>query len=129
MGAVTPLGKNLSLMFPRLLEGDSAIAPIHNPEAYKDIPVRIAAQVDRDPESPDAFGLQDWHEGNVSDGASDAGRRCAVSLPSLYACKCVPQVRKQLPDSIQFALGAARDALEDAKWRPTSDAECERTVC
>ncbi len=66
LGAVTPLGKNLSLMWPRLLEGETAVRALRNQELYKDIPVHIAAEVDRDPESEDGFSLDDWHEGTVS---------------------------------------------------------------
>lgn len=32
------------------------------------------------------------------------------------------------PPFIQFALSAARQALEDAQWRPSTDREQERTV-
>ncbi len=32
------------------------------------------------------------------------------------------------PAFLQFALSAARQALDDARWQPTTDAEKERTV-
>ncbi|MFZ6046990.1 beta-ketoacyl-ACP synthase II [Pseudomonas sp. CR3202] len=101
MGAVTPLGCGVELVWQRLLAGRSGIRQL--PEALiGDLAVRIGGQVP---------GIEE-----DAAGGFDADR-------------VLPQKEQRKVDRfILFALAAAEEALAQAKWAPESMREQERTA-
>ncbi|MDF3865322.1 beta-ketoacyl-ACP synthase II [Pseudomonas denitrificans (nom. rej.)] len=101
MGAVTPLGCGVELVWERLLAGRSGIRPL--PESLiGDLSVRIGGQV------PDAK--------DDSQGGFDPDRVLA------------PKDQRKVDRFILFALAAAEEALAQAGWKPGTPQDQERTA-
>ncbi|GAV03091.1 hypothetical protein RvY_13571 [Ramazzottius varieornatus] len=100
LGLVSPLGTKVQYAWKRLLAGESATTKLDAPE-YASIPCKVAALVPRGTDET-SFDID------------------AVSKSD----------RKYLSLSMIYALHATEQALTDAKWKPGSKAEKERTgVC
>jgi 3-oxoacyl-[acyl-carrier-protein] synthase II len=99
MGLVTPLGCGVEHTWKRLINGQSGISPIQSFDV-SDLPSKIAGQVPR---------------GEKSGGGFDADQVVE------------PKDRRKMDDFIQFAIGAAAEALDDAGWHPTSEEDRERS--
>lgn len=95
LGLVTPLGCNLAAVWRRLLAGESGVVALE-PELVADVPAKIAGVV---PVRTMAF----------ADG---------FDVDAVVPAKD----QKKMDRFIQFALGAAQDALTQARWFP-ADAE------
>ncbi|TYZ56904.1 hypothetical protein PybrP1_006070 [[Pythium] brassicae (nom. inval.)] len=98
LGAVTPYGVGLQHSWEALLNSQSAITTIEKFDTAG-LGCSIAGQVPRG-DGEHAFRVKDW-----------------ANPKSL---------RSQDVDFIAFALAAAREAIQDSGWSPTSDAERER---
>jgi len=100
MGVVSPLGTGVEPVWQRLLAGQSGLREL--PEhVVADLPARVGGVVqgiEQDPQS----GFD----------------------PDLAA---PPKEQKKMDRFIQFALAAARQALEQAGWAPTDERARERT--
>lgn len=102
LGAVTPLGLNAISSWNKLLSGMCGITRIPDPQNYNKIPCQIAASIVRGT-GPEEF--------NITNYVSKSESR-TMSLSTVYA------------------MAAASEALEDAKWIPESNISRERTgVC
>ncbi|MCJ1886298.1 beta-ketoacyl-ACP synthase II [Pseudomonas sp. LA21] len=101
MGAVTPLGRGVELVWERLLAGASGIRALPE-ELIGDLAVRIGGQVP---------GLE----------ADPLGGFDPDSVLS-------QKEQRKVDRFILFALAAAEDALTQARWAPTSAIEQERTA-
>ncbi|WP_207884922.1 beta-ketoacyl-ACP synthase II [Pseudomonas sp. 30_B] len=101
MGAVTPLGRGVELVWERLLAGASGIRALPE-ELIGDLAVRIGGQVP---------GLE----------ADPLGGFDPDSVLS-------QKEQRKVDRFILFALAAAEDALTKARWAPTSAIEQERTA-
>eukprot|EP00794_Sanderia_malayensis_P003183 gene3184-3654_t len=97
-GLVTPLGCQTSIVWQRLIEGHCGISSIDS-ERYTGIPSKVAAFVPIGEESGQLNELD--------------------HIPKA-------ELRNVLPATI-FALAAANEALSDAKWKPGSQEDKERT--
>lgn len=88
---VTPLGCGVDATWQRLLKGESGARKV---EAFdvSDLPCKIACQVPRGDGSNGTFNPDQWME---------------------------PKEQRKVDDFIIYAMSAARQALEDANWRPT----------
>src|ERR1700690_2734287 len=91
LGMVTPLAAGVESTWRRLLAGESGAARVESFDV-SDIACQIAAQVPRGA-APDAFNPDEWME---------------------------PKEQRKVDDFIVFAMCAARQALDDAGWGPTS---------
>lgn len=101
MGAVCPLGAGVDAVWRRLIAGESGIRALAD-AMVPDIPSKIAGIVPDIAERPaDGFDLD-------------------AVVPK--------KEQKRMDRFIQFALGAADEALAMAGWAPTDDAERERTA-
>ncbi|WAH60333.1 beta-ketoacyl-ACP synthase II [Pseudomonas silvicola] len=101
MGLVSPLGTGVEAVWRRLLDGQSGLRQL--PEAViADLPARIGGRVLTLAEDP------------------EAGFDPDTAAP--------PKEQKKMDRFILFALGAAREALAQAGWAPTEEAERERTA-
>jgi 3-oxoacyl-[acyl-carrier-protein] synthase II len=92
LGMLTPLACGVEPTWRRLLEGKSGARRVVHFEVA-DLPVRIACQVPR---------------GNGQDGTYDPDQWMQ------------PKDQRKVDEFITFAMCAARQALDDAGWRPTS---------
>ncbi|WP_148255414.1 beta-ketoacyl-ACP synthase II [Aidingimonas lacisalsi] len=101
MGMISPLGCGVKASWERLLAGRSGISPITRFDTG-DLPIKVAGSVP-DIESDPEAGLD-------PDRVVDAKERRKLELFSLYA------------------MAAAEEALSQADWFPTSDAEREATA-
>jgi 3-oxoacyl-[acyl-carrier-protein] synthase II len=90
---VTPLGCGVDATWQRLLKGQSGARKIEKFDV-SDLPCKIACQVPRGDGSDGTFNPDHWME---------------------------PKEQRKVDDFIIFAMSAARQALEDAKWKPTTD--------
>jgi 3-oxoacyl-[acyl-carrier-protein] synthase II len=99
MGLVTPLGCGVEHTWRRLINGQSGITAIQSFDV-SDLPSKIAGQVPR---------------GDRASGGFDADQVIDT------------KDRRKMDDFIQFAVGAANEALDDAGWHPTDEEERERT--
>ncbi len=99
MGMVTPLGCGVDVTWKRLLAGESGIRGIQSFDV-SDLSAKIAGQVPRGETSSGLFNPDDW-------------------VPS--------KDQRKMDDFIIFALAAAAQAVEDSGWKPTDEAERERT--
>ncbi len=99
VGLVTPLGAGRQVNWERLISGKSGIRPIQHFDVT-DLPAKIA--------------------GLVPKGAAD---------PTMFNVDAVVSTkdRRRMDEFIVFALGAAMEAVKDAGWSPTEEAERERT--
>ncbi|CAN5415378.1 beta-ketoacyl-ACP synthase II [soil metagenome] len=101
MGIVSPLGRGTDLVWKRLIAGQSGVVGLP-PEIANDLPAKIAGLVPdkaRDPEG--GFDPSDF-------------------IP--------PKDQKKMDRFIQFAIGAADEALAQAGWVPMSARDRERTA-
>ncbi|MFL6797870.1 MAG: beta-ketoacyl-ACP synthase II [Xanthobacteraceae bacterium] len=92
LGLVTPLACGVDATWRRLLEGKSGARRIETFDV-SDLPAKIACQVPRGDGSDDTFNPNAWME---------------------------PKEQRKVDDFIVFAMAAARQALQDAAWSPTS---------
>ena len=101
MGAVTPLGRGVELVWQRLLAGASGIRALPE-ELIGDLAVRIGGQVP---------GLETDPLGGFDPDSVLSQKE-----------------QRKVDRFILFALAAAEDALTQAQWAPTSATEQERTA-
>lgn len=102
IGMVTPLGATAKSSWAKLLKGGSGVRRV---EALKGLPAEIAAPVPR----------------ATDDGAEEHGFDAAN-------CRLLERGDDlSVAPFAQFALAAAAEALDDAAWAPSTDAERERT--
>src|SRR5215813_2745576 len=92
LGMVTPLACGVEPTWQRLINGDSGARRIETFEVA-DLPAKIACQVPRGDGSNGSFNPDQWME---------------------------PKEQRKVDDFIIFAMCAARQALEDAGWKPTT---------
>jgi 3-oxoacyl-[acyl-carrier-protein] synthase II len=91
LGMVTPLGCGVETTWQRLLNGDSGASRIEKFDV-SDLPCKIACSVPRGDGTNGSFNPDQW---------------------------MAPKEQRKVDDFIIFAMGAARQALDDAGWRPT----------
>ncbi|MDN3556868.1 beta-ketoacyl-ACP synthase II [Halomonas maura] len=101
MGMISPLGCGVKAGWERLLAGHSGISPITR-FATGDLPIKVAGSVPDLADDPEA-GLD-------PDRVADAKERRKLERFSLYA------------------MAAAEEALTQADWLPTNDADREATA-
>jgi 3-oxoacyl-[acyl-carrier-protein] synthase II len=99
IGLVTPLGSGVKPTWERLIAGESGIRGIQSFDV-SDLPAKVAAQVPRGDAASGMFNADDY-------------------VP--------PKDQRKMDDFIVFAMGAASQAVEDSGWKPTDDANRERT--
>src|SRR5262245_13935833 len=92
LGMVTPLACGVEPTWQRLVKGDSGARRIETFDV-SDLPAKIACQVPRGDGSDGSFNPDQWME---------------------------PKEQRKVDDFIIFAMCAARQALEDAGWKPAS---------
>ena len=92
LGMLTPLACGVELTWRRLIEGKSGARRVEHFDV-SDLPVRIACQIPR---------------GNGADGTYDPDQWME------------PKNQRKVDEFIVFAMCAARQALDDAGWHPTS---------
>ena len=90
LGMVTPLGCGVEPTWRRLLAGESGARPIATFDV-SDLPAKIACTIPRGDGSDGTFDPDQWME---------------------------PKEQRKVDDFIVFAMCAARQALDDAGWRP-----------
>ncbi len=101
MGLVSPLGCGVETVWRRLLQGQSGLDLLPE-EVVADLPARVGGRVPTLAQDPQA--------GFDPDTAAPA------------------KEQKKMDRFILFALAAAREALAQARWAPTEQAERERTA-
>jgi 3-oxoacyl-[acyl-carrier-protein] synthase II len=89
---VTPLGCGVEANWQRLLAGESGVTRVERFEV-SDLPAKIAGQIPRGDGSNGTYDPDQWME---------------------------PKEQRKVDDFIAFAMCAARQALDDAGWRPES---------
>ncbi|MEA2935853.1 MAG: 3-oxoacyl-[acyl-carrier-protein] synthase [Variibacter sp.] len=92
LGMVTPLGCGVEANWQRLLAGESGVTRVERFEV-SDLPAKIAGQIPRGDGSNGTYDPDQWME---------------------------PKEQRKVDDFIAFAMCAARQALDDAGWRPES---------
>ena len=92
MGMLTPLGCGVEPTWARILKGESGAAKIDRFDV-SDIACKIACSVPRGDGSNATFNPDQWME---------------------------PKEQRKVDEFIVYAMCAARQALDDAGWRPTS---------
>lgn len=101
MGAVTPLGTGVPLIWEHLLEGKSGISTLP-PSLVGVGPIKIGGRVLSDEENP---------------------------VTGLNVLKFInPKELRRIDRFIQFALIAAEEAINQAGWIPTNECDCVRTA-
>ncbi len=90
LGMVTPLASGVEQTWQRLLAGESGIRRIEKFEV-SDLACQIAGQIPRGDGSHGTFNPDQWME---------------------------PKEQRKVDDFIVFAMGAAKQALDDADWHP-----------
>jgi 3-oxoacyl-[acyl-carrier-protein] synthase II len=101
MGMVTPLGCGVETTWQRILEGRSGARQIDTFEV-SDLPCRIACMIPRGDGSDGTFNPDQWME---------------------------PKEQRKVDPFIVYALAAARQALDDAGWKPeTHEDQCATGV-
>jgi 3-oxoacyl-[acyl-carrier-protein] synthase II len=90
LGMMTPLACGVEATWRRLLAGDSGIKRIAKFEVA-DLPCQIAGEIPRGDGSDGTFNPDDWME---------------------------PKERRKVDYFILYAMGAAKQALDDADWHP-----------
>src|SRR5215831_17143485 len=93
LGMLTPLGCGVEATWKRLLAGDSGASKIEHFDV-SDIPCKIAMQIPRGDGSNDSFNPDQWME---------------------------PKEQRKVDHFIVYAMCAARQALDDAAWKPATD--------
>src|ERR1017187_9907932 len=99
MGMLTPLGCGVETTWQRLLKGESGAKQIDRFDV-SDYSCRIACSIPRGDGSGGTYNPDQWME---------------------------PKDQRKVDDFIVFAMCAARQALDDAGWRPESYEEQTRT--
>ncbi|OAD74790.1 hypothetical protein PHYBLDRAFT_111203 [Phycomyces blakesleeanus NRRL 1555(-)] len=103
LGLVTPLGVGVNHAWQNLLKSQCGIVSLSNTPGFESLPVRIGACVPQGPKEQGQFTASEW-----LDKGDD----------------------RVMAKFTQFAIAAARQALEDAEWKPNDESEKERTgVC
>jgi 3-oxoacyl-[acyl-carrier-protein] synthase II len=92
LGMVTPLACGVEPTWQRLIEGQSGVRRIERFDV-SDIPSKIAGQIPRGDGSDGTYNPDQWME---------------------------PKEQRKVDDFIIYGMCAARQALDDAGWRPTS---------
>ncbi|SCW92180.1 beta-ketoacyl-ACP synthase II [Ancylobacter rudongensis] len=92
LGMVTPLGCGVDITWQRLLAGKSGAGRVENFDV-SDLPAKIACQLKRGDGTDGTFNPDQWME---------------------------PKEQRKVDDFIIYAMAAARQALDDADWHPTS---------
>ena len=92
LGMVTPLACGVEETWQRLLAGQSAARRIEKFEV-EDLPARIACQIPRGDGSNGTYNPDQWME---------------------------PKEQRRVDEFITYAMCAARQALDDSGWKPTS---------
>jgi 3-oxoacyl-[acyl-carrier-protein] synthase II len=92
LGMVTPLACGVESTWQRLIEGQSGVRRIERFDV-SDIPSKIAGQIPRGDGSDGTYNPDQWME---------------------------PKEQRKVDDFIVYGMCAARQALDDAGWRPTS---------
>jgi 3-oxoacyl-[acyl-carrier-protein] synthase II len=92
MGMLTPLGCGVETTWQRLLKGESGAKQVDTFDV-SDIAAKIACVIPRGDGSNGTFNPDQWME---------------------------PKEQRKVDDFIIFAMCAARQALDDAGWRPTT---------
>jgi 3-oxoacyl-[acyl-carrier-protein] synthase II len=92
LGMVTPLACGVEPTWQRLISGESGAKPIESFDV-SDLPAKIACQVPLGDGSDGTFNASQWME---------------------------PKEQRKVDDFIIFAMSAARQALDDAAWKPSS---------
>ena len=92
LGMVTPLGCGVETTWSRLIEGRSGASKVDNFDV-SDIAAKIACQIPRGDGTGGTFNPDDWME---------------------------PKEQRKVDQFIVFAMAAAKQALDDANWHPTS---------
>lgn len=92
LGMVTPLGCGVEPSWSRLIAGASGAGPITTFDV-SDLPARIACTIPRGDGSDGTYNPDDWME---------------------------PKEQRKVDDFIVFAMAAAKQALDDAAWKPES---------
>src|SRR5271167_321711 len=90
LGLVTPLASGVEQTWQRLTAGESGIARVEKFDV-SDITCKIAGQVPRGDGSNGTFNPDDWME---------------------------PKEQRKVDNFILYAMGAAKQALDDADWHP-----------
>jgi 3-oxoacyl-[acyl-carrier-protein] synthase II len=93
LGMVSPLGCGVETTWMRILEGRSGARKIDTFDV-SDLPSKIACVVPRGDGSDGSFNPDQWME---------------------------PKEQRKVDDFIIFAMAAARQALDDAGWHPTTE--------
>src|SRR5262245_16876945 len=95
LGMVTPLGCGVEPTWKRLIAGESGAKQIDHFQV-SDLPCRIACVIPKGDGSNATFNADQWME---------------------------PKEQRKVDDFIIFAMCAARQALEDAGWKPQTAEE------
>jgi 3-oxoacyl-[acyl-carrier-protein] synthase II len=90
---VTPLGCGVDTTWQRILQGQSGARRVEKFDV-SDLPCKIACQVPRGDGNDGTFNPDQWME---------------------------PKEQRKVDDFIVYAMSAARQALDDANWKPTTD--------
>src|SRR5919197_1403696 len=99
LGMVTPLACGVEPSWQRLINGESGARRIETFDV-SDLPAKIACQVPRGDGANGSFNADQWME---------------------------PKEQRKVDDFIIFAMCAARQALDDAGWKPLSHADQIKT--
>src|SRR6266511_3853349 len=99
LGMVTPLACGVDPTWQRLINGHSGATRIETFDV-SDLPAKIACQVPRGDGANGSFNADQWME---------------------------PKEQRKVDDFIVFAMCAARQALDDAGWKPLSHADQIKT--
>src|ERR1700742_4021091 len=95
LGMVSPLGCGIGPAWRRILNGQSGARRIETFDV-SDLPSKIACIVPRGDGSDGTFNADQWME---------------------------PKDQRKVDDFIIFAMAAARQALDDANWHPSTEEE------
>ncbi|MDR3467377.1 MAG: beta-ketoacyl-ACP synthase II [Xanthobacteraceae bacterium] len=93
LGLVSPLGCGVEVSWKRILNGECGASKIQSFDV-SDLPSQIACSVPRGDGSAGTFNPDHWME---------------------------PKDQRKVDDFIIFAMGAARQALDDAGWHPSTE--------
>src|SRR3954466_15614025 len=92
LGMVTPLAYGVDPTWRRLINGESGISPVERIDV-SDLSARIAGQIPRGDGSSGTYNPDQWME---------------------------PKEQRKVDEFIVFAMCAAKQALDDAAWKPQS---------
>jgi len=99
LGMVTPLGYGHKHNWERIVRGETGIRKVESFDV-SDLPSKVAGQVPK---------------GDAASGAFDPNQFVPV------------KERRKMDDFILYAIAAAKEAIEDAGWKPTEEEALERT--